>query len=240
MRATLSDLPTRRAALATREPADALAARLRRPVGAGKTTAVRALSDVAPVDTDVPISAGSASTATQERRPPRSDSTTEPGSPRTRSRWPSSRFPGQDRFAHARLRSSSSDTRICCGCAPTARASPTTPTTGCRASPATTIGWRSPVTRCTDDAIDTVRARALPRAWSDTGYRPRVFSRRTPATARASCGRPARHWTSRKRSHETPPLERMAPLRRQNRHRRRTPCSCIRTSPRTGRSGPAW
>lgn len=30
------------------------------PVGAGKTTAIRALSDVPPVDTDVPISAGSA------------------------------------------------------------------------------------------------------------------------------------------------------------------------------------
>lgn len=82
------------------------------PVGAGKTTAVRALSDVAPVDTDVPISAGSAEYGDGEK------TTTTVGldygtwMPTDQISVALIGVPGQDRFSHARQGSSSSDTRI--------------------------------------------------------------------------------------------------------------------------------
>jgi len=82
------------------------------PVGAGKTTAVRALSDVPPVDTDVPISAGSAEYGDGEK------TTTTVGldygawKPTPEISVALIGVPGQDRFAHARRTLSSSDTRI--------------------------------------------------------------------------------------------------------------------------------
>lgn len=82
------------------------------PVGAGKTTAVRALSDVPPVDTDVPISAGSAEYGDGEK------TTTTVGldygawKPTPEIAVALIGVPGQDRFASARRNSSASDTRI--------------------------------------------------------------------------------------------------------------------------------
>lgn len=82
------------------------------PVGAGKTTAVRALSDVPPVDTDVPISAGSAEYGDGEK------TTTTVGldygawKPTPEISVALIGVPGQDRFASARRNSSAADTRI--------------------------------------------------------------------------------------------------------------------------------
>lgn len=82
------------------------------PVGAGKTTAVRALSDIPPVDTDVPISAGSAEYGDGEK------TTTTVGldygawKPTPEIAVTLIGVPGQDRFAPARRRSSTADTRI--------------------------------------------------------------------------------------------------------------------------------
>ncbi|MDF2506850.1 MAG: hypothetical protein K0Q52_709 [Microbacterium sp.] len=82
------------------------------PVGAGKTTAVRALSDIPPVDTDVPISAGSTEFGDGEK------TTTTVGldygawKPTPEISVTLIGVPGQDRFAPARRRSSTADTRI--------------------------------------------------------------------------------------------------------------------------------
>ena len=82
------------------------------PVGAGKTTAVRALSDVTPVDTDVPISAGSAEYGDADK------TTTTVGldygtwKPTEEISVALIGVPGQNRFADARQSSSASDTRI--------------------------------------------------------------------------------------------------------------------------------
>jgi signal recognition particle receptor subunit beta len=82
------------------------------PVGAGKTTAVRALSDVPPVDTDVPISAGSTEYGDGDK------TTTTVGldygawKPTPEISVTLIGIPGQDRFAPARRRSSTADTRI--------------------------------------------------------------------------------------------------------------------------------
>ncbi|MEV8250101.1 hypothetical protein AB0O87_04130 [Microbacterium sp. NPDC076768] len=82
------------------------------PVGAGKTTAVRALSDVAPVDTDVPISPGSPEYGDGDKK------TTTVGldyghwSPTPDISVALVGVPGQDRFASARRSPSSADTRI--------------------------------------------------------------------------------------------------------------------------------
>lgn len=112
VRTTPSDLSTRRA----RWRRVSLPTRFRLvfagPVGAGKTTAVRALSDIAPVDTDVPISAGSAEYGDGKK------TTTTVGldygawKPTAEISVALIGVPGQDRFAHARHSSSSSDTRI--------------------------------------------------------------------------------------------------------------------------------
>ncbi|MFF1540166.1 ATP/GTP-binding protein [Microbacterium sp. NPDC058269] len=112
VRTTPSDLSTRRA----RWRRVSLPTRFRLvfagPVGAGKTTAVRALSDVAPVDTDVPISAGSAEYGDGEK------TTTTVGldygawKPTEEISVALIGVPGQDRFAHTRQSASSSDTRI--------------------------------------------------------------------------------------------------------------------------------
>lgn len=81
-------------------------------MGTGKTTAVRVLSDVAPVDTDVPISAASAEYGDGEK------TTTTVGldygvwKPTPEISVALIGVPGQDRFAPARRRSSSTDTRI--------------------------------------------------------------------------------------------------------------------------------
>ncbi|GAA1165203.1 hypothetical protein F6W69_18130 [Microbacterium oxydans] len=82
------------------------------PVGAGKTTAVRALSDVVTVDTDVPISAGSAEYGDTDK------TTTTVGldygtwKPTDEISVALIGVPGQDRFAHARQSVSASDTRM--------------------------------------------------------------------------------------------------------------------------------
>jgi signal recognition particle receptor subunit beta len=82
------------------------------PVGAGKTTAVRALSDVPPVDTDVPISAGSAEYGDGEK------TTTTVGldygawRPTPEISVALIGTPGQDRFAPARRNASLPATRI--------------------------------------------------------------------------------------------------------------------------------
>ncbi|KQQ62666.1 hypothetical protein ASF63_18055 [Microbacterium sp. Leaf320] len=82
------------------------------PVGAGKTTAVRALSDVSPVDTDVPISAGSDELGDDEKK------TTTVGldygawKPTAELSVALIGVPGQDRFAHAQRYSSMPDARF--------------------------------------------------------------------------------------------------------------------------------
>lgn len=158
VRTTASDLSTRRA----RWRRVSLPTRFRLvfagPVGAGKTTAVRALSDVVPVDTDVPISAGSAEYGDGEK------TTTTVGldygawKPTDEISVALIGVPGQDRFAHARQSASSSDTRILLWL----RAD--------RGSIVDDAGEWLPrfaddhdrlviaVTHCTDDAIDAVRA----------------------------------------------------------------------------------
>jgi signal recognition particle receptor subunit beta len=158
VRTTASDVSTRRA----RWRRVSLPTRFRLvfagPVGAGKTTAVRALSDVVPVDTDVPISAGSAEYGDGEK------TTTTVGldygawKPTDEISVALIGVPGQDRFAHARQSASSSDTRILLWL----RAD--------RGSIVDDAGEWLPrfaddhdrlviaVTHCADDAIDTVRA----------------------------------------------------------------------------------
>lgn len=82
------------------------------PVGAGKTTAVRALSDVPPVDNHVPISAASAEYGDGVK------TTTTVGldygvwNPTPEISVALFGVPGQDRFAPVRRKSSSADTRI--------------------------------------------------------------------------------------------------------------------------------
>ncbi|PRB14860.1 ATP/GTP-binding protein [Microbacterium sp. MYb62] len=82
------------------------------PVGAGKTTAVRVLSDVLPVDTDVPISAASAEYGDGDK------TTTTVGldygvwKPTAEISVALVGVPGQDRFASARQRSTSPNTRV--------------------------------------------------------------------------------------------------------------------------------
>jgi signal recognition particle receptor subunit beta len=82
------------------------------PVGAGKTTAVRALSDLPPVDTDVPISAGSADYHDTQK------TTTTVGldygvwKPTDEISVALVGFPGQHRFTHARLSAVTPGTRV--------------------------------------------------------------------------------------------------------------------------------
>lgn len=82
------------------------------PVGAGKTTAVRTLSDVAAVDTDVPIWAGSTEYGDTIK------TTTTVGldygawKPTPRISVALVGTPGQDRFTHARAYTALPDTRI--------------------------------------------------------------------------------------------------------------------------------
>lgn len=190
VRTTLSDLPTRRA----RWRRVSLPTRLRLvfagPVGAGKTTAVRALSDVAPVDTDVPISAGSAEYGDAGKK------TTTVGldygawKPTDEISVALIGFPGQDRFAHARQSSSSSDTRILLWL----RADSESIADDAHDWLPRFVGDHHrlaiAVTRCTDDAIDTVRA-ALTESLERYGIPPtRVLAtdaRDRESVMRAAC-----------------------------------------------------